>query len=34
MSQYSNLEIMEHFDENSIPDLDVVLLGALKINTN
>ncbi|MEC8220999.1 MAG: hypothetical protein VX028_02905 [Nanoarchaeota archaeon] len=30
MSQYSNLEIMEHFDENSIPDLDVVLLGALE----
>ena len=30
MNQYLNLEIMEKFDENSIPDLDIVLLGALE----
>ncbi len=30
MSSYFNLDIVESFDETSIPDLDIVLLGALE----
>ena len=30
MSRFNNLQIMESFDENSIPNLDIVLLGALE----